>query len=669
MRRATLLVLALGWLGAACVPSPPAESADAAPLPLDASAADAGSASADAGAVDMGGAVDGGAQAADAEEPADARPEDAGAGADRPMVIPDTGVAMDAGPEVDAGAATGLSGLSLRFEEATPEQLGLYAPTTRAFSPSATIGVRYRAAGAPAWREAHPLLRIHPEWNDPGAPEAPVDAFAGTIFDLEPGIAYEVELVLREPGQADQRGVYDAQTRALPAAAGAPTIRAVPGDDLQAKINLLSPGAVLELAAGTYEVDRLAIDRAGAPQRPITIRGADRAAVVIHDASGAVIQLQHASYLIIEDLTLSGSGTDSGTNADSVGVSFWDGAFQEEVTFRNLDLVGVDMGIVAYGATRGILVYRAELRGNNQWNATFVESNRTWNDDGIRLPGRGNCAFENTLDGFGDAFAVNNGVASTAVYYYRNRIRMSGDDAFEADYGTRNLGFYDNHIANTSTFLSLDPLWGGPLYCFRNIVLNTVRGPFKLNNTNSGFMIYNNTIVRTEGTTGWAWAQSNNGELRNYSYRNNLLIYRGGGTHLLALESGGNDPLDFTNNAWFPDGAVWWTNSGGSFGSMAEARQRLPATTPLFGTSQTRHEHDLQSPSDPFEVPFSLGPTHLTEVGRSGPPYVPTLRAGEALLSGGVAIPNVTDGYAGPNPPIGAVITGRAQPRWGAPRP
>lgn len=665
MRRPVLLALTLGWLGTACVPSPapPAGNGDPAPLQGDSGAADAGLTPADAEAVDASDPVDAGSTAQDAEPP------EAAAGPDRSMSAPDSGVERDAGPAVDAGAATGLSGLSLRLEEATPEQIGLYAPTERAFSPSTTIAVRYRAAGAATWREAHPLLRIHPEWNDPGAPEAPVDAFAGTIFDLEPGVAYEVELVLREPGQADQRGVYSAQTRSLPPAAGAPTIRAAPGDDLQAKINLLSPGAVLELAAGTYEVDRLAIDRAGAPGRPITIRGADRATVVIHDAGGAVIQLQHASYLVIEDLTLSGSGTDSGTNADSVGVSFWDGAFQEEVTFRNLDLNGVDMGIVAYGATRGILVYNCELRGNNLWNAAFVESNRTWNDDGLRLPGRGNCAFENSLDGFGDAFAVNNGVASTAIYYYRNRIRMSGDDAFEADYGTRNIGFYDNHIANTSTFLSLDPLWGGPLYCFRNVVLNTVRGPFKLNNTNSGFMIYSNTIVRTEGTTGWGWAQSNNGELRNYSYRNNLLIYRGGGTHLLALESGGNDPLDFTNNAWFPDGAVWWTNSGGSFGSMAEARQQMPATTPLFGRSRTRHEHDLLSPSDPFVVPLSLGPTHLTEVGRSAPPYVPTLRAGEALQSGGVAIPNVTDGYAGPSPAIGAVIEGRAQPRWGALRP
>ena len=91
-------------------------------------------------------------------------------------------------------------------------------------------------------------------------------------------------------------------------------------------------------------------------------------------------------------------------------------------------------------------------------------------------------------------------------------------------------------------------------------------------------------MVRTEGRTGWGWAQSNNGELRNFSYRNNLLVYRGATGDLLALESGGCDPIDFTHNAWFPDGAVWWSSSGASYGTMSEAIAGAgqPPTTPVF---------------------------------------------------------------------------------------
>src|SRR5690606_23597522 len=104
---------------------------------------------------------------------------------------------------------------------------------------------------------------------------------------------------------------------------------------------------------------------------------------------------------------------------------------------------------------------------------------------------------------------------------------MTGDDAFEGDYATRNVAFYDDYITNSGTFVSMDPVYSGPIYVFRNVSINAFRGPLKLNDTNSGFMVYNNTMVRTEGLTKWGWAQYNNGALRNWSYRNNLLIYRG----------------------------------------------------------------------------------------------------------------------------------------------
>jgi hypothetical protein len=253
------------------------------------------------------------------------------------------------------------------------------------------------------------------------------------------------------------------------------------------------------------------------------------------------------------------------------------------------------------------------------------------------------------------------------VYFYRNRVTMTGDDAFEGDYSTRNIGFYDNFITNSATFVSLDPLYSGPLYAFRNIAINTFRGPFKLNNTNTGFLFYNNTIVRTEGSTGWGWVQFNNGELRNWSYRNNLLVYLGDTGSLLAVESGGCDPIDFTHNAWYPDGAIWWSGSGASYGSLTEAIAGAgqPATTPVFGDSTLRHEHDVVSEENPFASPVTLGADHLTLVTTNEPP---ALADGVAASGAGVAIPNVTDGFAGAAPDIGAIIEGRPPPQYGAQR-
>lgn len=569
---------------------------------------------------------------------------------------------LDAGPLLDAGT---IAALDFRFELATPEQIGLYLPVTGAVAAQSKVTVRSKVAGSSAWQVAHPLLRIDPAIVASGAPVTPVDAFAGTIFDLQPGTLYDVEVTLVQPGLPNQVQIQRTSTRALPAVTGATTVTASPGDALQAKFDALTPGAVLELADGTYEVSGLFLDKAGTERQPIVIRGHSRAGTKLHAAAGRVIQLQHASHVIFERMTLQGTGTDSGTNSSSGAVAFWDGAFQEDVVFRDLDITGVDMGIIAYGPANRVMVYNCTLTGNNVWTEPFLKSNLTWNDDAIRLPGQGNVAFENTLRGFGDSFAVNDGVMSAAIYYYRNRILMTGDDSFEADYGTRNMGFYDNGITNCATFLSLDPLWGGPLYAFRNVVVNTFRGPFKLNNTNSGFLIYNNTIVRTEGTTGWGWVQFNNGSLKAWSYRNNILLYRGAG-NLLAIESTGNAPIDFTHNAWFPDKAVWWSSSGGSFNSLSLAAAGLPATVPLFSASTKRHENDVIAEQDPFVTAVTLGADYLTEF--TADPVL-TLRAGTAAKGTGVELPNITNGHAGAAPDMGAVIEGRPQPRWGALRP
>ena len=558
-----------------------------------------------------------------------------------------------------------IDALDLELELATPEQIGLHLPVIRVLSMDSKVSVRYKKSADPVWQTGHPLLRIHPEWNDTSAPKPPVDAFAGSIFDLTPGTRYDVALTLHEPGQPDKIHVLSSTTRGLPADSHkVATKTASPSSNLQTLFDALVPGDVLELSAGTYHVDELYVDRPGTLSAPIYIRGASRKGVILYDINDKILELKNASHVIIENLTLKGSGTDSGTKASSIGISFWNGAIQKNITIRDLNILGVDKGIIASGPTQSLLVYHLDMKGNNLWSRAFTGSNLTWNDDGIRIPGEGNVAFENTLHGFGDSFAVNDRTHSSGVYFYRNRITMTGDDAFEADYGTRNIGFYDNYITNSATFLSLDPLWGGPLFVFRNISINTIRGPFKLNDINSGFLIYNNTIVRTDGSTGVGWIQFNNGSLRNWSFRNNILIYRGASGKLLAVESTGNNPMDFNYNAWFPDGAVKWTNSGTSYKSMSAAIAGAGQTvaSPIFGRDSVRHKHDVVTERNPFVSAITLGSDHLTEF-TSSP--VPKLLKRSSAKNAGVIIPNITDRFEGAAPDMGAVIEGRKLPRWG----
>lgn len=547
---------------------------------------------------------------------------------------------------------------------ATPEQLSLYLPLTAALPTTARATVRYRVEGAPTWREGHPLHRIRPEFAEtPSAGSVP-DAFAWPVIDLLPGTRYEVEVTVTSGATSDVRnGVFT--TRSLPAVAGTPNKTIASGSSLatiQATMNALNPGDVVEFEDGVYTLGGdIQISRSGTPALPIVIRGATRNGVVLaRGGSGRVIQVLGANHVVLENLTLQGSGVDSGTDASSRGIEFWNGApNQTDVVVRQLTIRGVDVGIKAYGPLREFLAYDNTLLGNNTWTEEMITTNATWNDDGLCIPGFGNAAFNNTLRGFGDslAFTVDD-TEAVGVHFYRNEIISTGDDTLGADYAHRNLSFYDNRAHNAATLLSLDPLYGGPLLAARNISINTQRSPFKFNNTNTGQFVYNNTLIRTTGNgshANWGWVQFNNGPQRAWGYRNNVLVYQGQGD-LLAFEAGGNDPIDFDHNAWYPDGDVWWSTSGGSYSSLAAAAAALPLTTPLYGTATRRHDSDVLTTANPWTSTITLGATFLTEIVAT---YLPTPAVGASIKNSGVAIPNITDGFLGAAPDRGAVIEGR----------
>jgi len=565
-----------------------------------------------------------------------------------------------------APAASAQLGTLVHDGPPTPEQISLYLPVTGTVA--ATTGtVRYRPTSGSTWTVAHPLFRIRPAYT--GLPVA--DAFATVITGLQPGVSYTVETTVGSNVQT-----LVATTRALPGPAGSPNKTVATGStstQIQAIFDGLNPGDVLQFAPGVYTINNLTLNRSGTVTQPIYIRGANRAGVVLVERSGHVLYLTNASDVVLEDLTLEGSGIDSGTNSESEGVRFFDGYVQQRVTIRRVTMRGIDKGIVSDQEMRQLIVYDCTLVGNNIWSACFLTDNDptpgcghniAWNDDGIRIPGFGNVAFNNTLSGFGDSFAVDNNVECAGIHFYRNDVKWTDDDAFEGDYGFRNMTFYDNRIENSMTLASFDPINGGPAFVFRNIAINTGRSPYKFNSPNSGHFIYNNTVVRTNGYgphAGWGWVQFNNGEQRAWGFRNNILVYRGTG-HLMAIESDAVDPVDFTNNAWFPNEQVWWSATGGSFSTIAAARAGLPATTPVFSGATQRHQADVISEADPFAVDVVLGGDFLTKILI---PYTPSLSPGTAPQGTGVAIPGITDGFSGPAPDMGAIISGVTPPQWG----
>ncbi len=560
---------------------------------------------------------------------------------------------------------------------ATPEQISLLLPVIGSLPPTATATVRYKPTHSLTWATGHPLYRIRPTFAAVPATGSVPDAFAWPIIDLAPGTSYDIEVAVTSGGDVTVKTLTHT-TRALPVPAGAPNKTIVTGSSsatIQAAFNNLNPGDVIQFQNGTYDLAaNLVLNRSGTPASPIHIRGESRTGVVLSHA-GRIFQIQNASHVIIEQMTLQGSGVDSGTNASSVGIGFWDGApTQTRITVRNVTMNGVDRAIRASKEISEFLAYDNTLNGNNTWSATLIDTNATWNDDGILVPGFGHAVFNNSLQGFGDSmsFAAHSGgtglTQTLGVHFYRNDVRNSGDDLTEVDYGHRNITFYDNRSHNSMTFVSLDPVYGGPFVAARNIVINTGRTPFKWNSTNAGQFIYNNTIVRTTGkhwvdgalSAEAGWYQPNNGDQRAYGYRNNILVYRGAGNQTIRLDNSGHDPVDFTHNSWYPDLTFQWPQR--AFPDLATAYNGLSATTPVFSGITKRHEQDNITVGNPWTTTVTLGADYHAEA--TGP-YTPVLASGTAPKNSGIVISNITDGFSGGAPDRGAIIAGRPIPQYG----
>ena len=583
----------------------------------------------------------------------------------------------------------------------TPEQLSLFIPVTGALSMATTATVRYRRFGTPSWANGHPLHRIRTDFtNTKGATATVVDGFAWPIIDVLPGTEYEVEVTLDDGSEAEVRSATFT-TRTLPAAVpdGTPGVVISAGSStaqIETLINNASPGDVVLIEDGIYDLGRdLKLALSGSADRPIYLRGTSRDGTVLRNLSGdRIIHFVggRSSHLIVENMTLQGSGVDSGV-APGTAIDFHSSAAgSESVTLRNLTIVGADTAVKANDELFGFLVYDNRFVGTNDWNQDHyayngsgtpgrgdgtpdIEQNLFWNDAGVQLPGIGHAIFNNSFDSYGDtlSFCSHKGSNSRAecrgIHFYRNDVRDSGDDCAEVDYAFRNVTLYDNRCTNTGSFISLDPLFGGPFLAARNILVNTSRTPLKQNATLTGQFFYNNTQVLTahRHSKHGGWWQSNNGALRAWGYRNNIFIYFGG-ARTLWMESSGNDPIDFTHNSWYPDGS-WrsarqftWNNSGGSGTTLSRARRKLTATQPVFSGAMQRHKDDNITVAQPFTEDIKLNSYYADKV--SGI-YTPTLRAGTAPKNSGVVIPNITDGYAGAAPDRGAIIDGRSPVIYG----
>jgi hypothetical protein len=550
-----------------------------------------------------------------------------------------------------------------QLEMPTLHCLGVYWIIRGDDNANAVVGVEHRRRGVAEWRTDLPLFRVEKGGHIPGERESklevPDDAwlFAGSAMLLEPDTEYELRLTLTDPDGGAEQVILVSHTIGEPiAAADAPRQHVIPGngggsggeDDpyrgLETAQEHAAPGDVFLLHGGTYE-GTFTVRASGEPSRPIVWRAAgDGEAVIDAQGQAAVrpgrgISAGDVSNVWFEGLFI--------RNADYGIVAHR----SSNIVIRRCHIDHVDYGITCTNndndAVKGFFISDNTIQGPSTWPRTKgIENAR-----GIQVTGTGHVICYNRIRGFADAIDTFGSQRCTAIDVHNNEINEMTDDGIEMDYSERNTRCFRNRLTNVFQGISVQPIYGGPVYIFRNAMYNVVAEPFKMHNSPSGALMLHNTSVK-QGMPLVLWT----GEpVRNCIYRNNLFIGSDGN---YAYET--TAPMvgcDFDCDGF--GGGPWgqflkW--NGTRYKSLADVHERAPVYA---------HAVDVGA-----ESVFASGVIPPVDETRQFDTSVNDLRlkADCRAIDAGILLPGISDEVAGAAPDLGAYELGSALPHYG-PRP
>ena len=529
--------------------------------------------------------------------------------------------------------------------------LGVALPITGDDNFTAQVAVRYRVTGTTTWHDALPLARVHAEVVT-GLTVGP--GFAGSIFDLAPDTSYDIELHATDAdGSVDQTSMLTAKTRPVPGDPASPHAVAVTtAQELTAALAAAQPGDVITLAAGTYS-GQFALHASGTAQNPIVIRGAGDGSILDGGGcTGCNVLEVYGSYVHVESLAIAHA-----TRA----IRFQTQAATENVV-RRVHISDVVLGIgsqpdqtdfyyadnILEGRVQWPCVYTSDDACNTDSTGTITHGTHA-NDDGIHLEGTGHVVTHNRISGFGDAMKIEQDGAKS-VDFVANDVLWTYDNGIELDTSMRNTRALRNRFTNTFATLSFQPIYGGPAYAIRNVLVNVADEEFKLHANGStptvGAVIYHTTVLRDQRAIQCSTA---------------------------------NEPLYFTiENSIFEGPAT-----------IADGHT-VRWDVPSVATATT--DYDGYSPDGQFEYGYGTGgmtyasfaalqaggrETHGVLMDQTSgiadwhtklAPMTPILAAASPAIDKGTVLPNIDDGYTGSAPDLGAIEYGCDAPIYG-PRP
>ncbi|HUW84807.1 MAG TPA: dockerin type I domain-containing protein [Phycisphaerae bacterium] len=589
-------------------------------------------------------------------------------------------ILLPAGPASAANTAEGLTA----YADPAEINIGYRWMIDGDENLNASCSVRVRKQGDATWSDALDAWRFHPwvspsedGWNNSNSAYKAENRFAGSVFWVEPGQTYEIELTLTDPdGVVGTNPVVLVTTtwqEMAPSATGR-KLYVVPGsgggtgspDDpfqgLSAAHAAAQPGDIFYLGSGTYPP--FVLTTSGTATQPICWIGPpDRSAVIDGGGAFAALQLGDNSTLrghwIVERLTL--------RNADYA----CDAQRVQHVKFRHNVFENIQNGYVnrrSYGDEFRQAVMDNEVVGDEPWVASTIGGT-----EGIQIHGTSAIVAHNIVQRFADGVSIDPTYSTTSSPYgannncydtFGNHVTRCGDDGLEVDHVVANARTWRNAVTNCRMGVSNQPLFGGPAYAFRNEIFYLQdAGPgvatgsaYKLHNGASGTVLIHNTSSKDAEAFITCMFQ-------NSFLRSNIIM---GSTRGLIMFSCGTDdglPPDYSVNDWdhnaYRAGAgqvvVEWFNLANYYSVASLAAAQGVETHGMDATYA--------------DLVDAIPPAVFEEPGVELADFDLSLAAGAPEIDAGAVLPNINDPFVDDGlPDIGFLEYGRPRPQYG-PRP
>jgi len=251
------------------------------------------------------------------------------------------------------------------------------------------------------------------------------------------------------------------------------------------------------------------------------------------------------------------------------------------------------------------------------------------------------------------------------------------DNAIEADGSMHNVRIMRNMMLNSASHpFCNQPDLGGPVYWIRNIVYNAPGGSTRLTSGSAGAVFLNNTIL----------TETSANSSSNVHWMNNLMLGQNSQPAILAVTTYTNysssDYNGFRPNPGAPYAFQWtspeWNKAQdyrdllSSIGNNQNPDNKVLAVrryTSLAEYSAATHQdtHSLLLDYDTFQHVPKLDAQDLSAIRKlyDAKDLDFRLKPGSAAVDKGAAIPNITDGYSGNAPDLGALELGQPLPHYG----